>query len=101
MFAVAQECGTEQRHDDSVEEPHRTAAVRFGNEGERTTRFKHSEDLSDVGGQVGPVVVRLCPPLCDSDSLPGRRACRATHWASEPAGTPKPPTTLAVLVGVS
>src|ERR1039458_1022336 len=37
----------------------RPAAVRFGNQDESPTGFEYSQDLSHVGWQVGPVVVRL------------------------------------------
>ena len=59
MLPIAKERGPEQRHNDSVQESQRPTSVRFGDDGERATRFKYPEDLSDVGRQVGPVVVRL------------------------------------------
>ena len=40
-----------------------------------------------------PVAAPSQPLWRDSDSSPGPRACRPSHWASEPAGTPKPGST--------
>ena len=59
MLLVAQERGTEQRHDYAVEESERPAAVGVGDQREHAAGFEDSPNLSHVGGQVAPVIVRL------------------------------------------
>ena len=59
MLFVAQERGTEQRHDYTVDESERPVAIGFGNQHKHAAGFEDSQNLPHVGGQVGPVIVRL------------------------------------------
>ena len=59
MLRVAQERGTEHWHDYAVDKSERSAAVGLGDQSEHPAGFEDSQNLSHVGRQGGPVIVRL------------------------------------------
>lgn len=59
VLRICEERCAEQRHDYAVNETQRPTAVSFGDQGKSAARLQDSQNLSHVGWQVGPVVVRL------------------------------------------
>ena len=59
MPLVGQERGAEQWHHNPVQQAKGTAAVGLCDQNKLATRFEDPVDLSNIRGQIGPVVMRL------------------------------------------